>query len=62
MDVLEPTLFDNHKDIINALFQIYFELSNLYMQRCYYDKQNNGGSSVKEKAEEKVREKYGLNK
>ena len=39
MDVLEPTLFDNHKDIINALFQIYFELSNLYLQKCYYDKQ-----------------------
>ena len=28
MDILEPTLFDSHKDIINALFQIYFELSN----------------------------------
>jgi len=30
-DILEPELFDNHRDIINALFEVYLELSNEYV-------------------------------
>jgi hypothetical protein len=28
IDVLDPVTFNNHKAVINALFIVYFELSN----------------------------------
>lgn len=30
-DLLDPFLFDNHKDVINSLFEVYFDISNLYL-------------------------------
>lgn len=26
--ILDPMLFDNHKDIVNALFEVYYDLSS----------------------------------
>jgi hypothetical protein len=35
-DLLDPYLFDNHKDIINALFLVYYELSTAYVDEFYH--------------------------
>ena len=34
-DVLDPYLFDNHQDIVNALFEVYFDISELYLKHSY---------------------------
>jgi hypothetical protein len=34
-EILDPFLFDNHKDIINALFLVCYELSNDYVEKFY---------------------------
>ena len=34
-EILDPFLFDNHKDIINALFLDCYELSNDYVEKFY---------------------------
>ena len=36
-DILDPYLFDNHRDIINALFVVYHDLSDSYLEE-FYDK------------------------
>ena len=33
--LLEPNLFDNHRDIINALFQVYFEVGEDYLKHFW---------------------------
>lgn len=33
--LLEPNLFDNHRDIINALFQVYFEIGEEYLHQFW---------------------------
>ena len=39
-DVLDPYLFENHRDIVNALFEVYFDVSNLYLNE-FDDKKAN---------------------
>ncbi len=34
-EILDPFLFENHKDIINALFLVCYELSNEYVEKFY---------------------------
>jgi len=36
-EILDPFIFESHKDIVNALFQVYYDLSQNYLQKCYYD-------------------------
>jgi hypothetical protein len=31
-EILDPILFDNHKDITNALFEVYYDLSMEYLK------------------------------
>ena len=31
-EILDPYMFDNHKDIVNALFEVYYDLSNEYLK------------------------------
>ena len=38
LDILDPYIFDNHRDIINALFEVYFDISNLYVSEMGEDK------------------------
>ena len=35
-ELLDPFLFDNHKDIINAMFLVYYELSQDYVNEYYH--------------------------
>jgi hypothetical protein len=57
-DLLEPGMFDSHKEVVNALFEVYHELGTQYCQKMYFASAN----KVKEEAEGKVRERYGINK
>jgi hypothetical protein len=55
--ILEPSLFDNHRDIINALFQVYYEMGEEYLKK-YWD--DNSLSPIKEAARERVEKKYSI--
>ena len=57
--LLEPQLFENHRDIINALFQVYFEIGEEYLHQFWDEKQAN---IIKEIAKNKVEKKYGIGK
>ena len=35
-DILDPYIFDNHKDIVNALFETYYDLASEYCQKFYF--------------------------
>ena len=52
-------MFETHKDIINALFEVYFSLSNQYLKENYYDKLKDGSleetTSLSVKADAKLR-------
>ena len=37
-DFLNPYLFENHRDVINALFEVYYDLGNLYIKKFYFEK------------------------
>ena len=37
-DLLEPSMFESHKDIVNALFEVYHDLGTLYVQKHYFAK------------------------
>lgn len=30
-DILDPSIFENHRDIVNSLFEVYYDLSNQYV-------------------------------
>jgi len=30
-DILDPYLFENHRDIVNALFEVYYDIGEVYM-------------------------------
>ena len=34
-EILDPVMFNNHRDIINALFEVYYDLSNQYLNEFY---------------------------
>ena len=37
-ELLDPYMFDSHRDIINALFEVYYNLSTDYLKIFHYDK------------------------
>lgn len=48
VDVLDPFTFDNHKDIIDALFEVYHDLSEQYEQSGVSLSQDETNSSLYE--------------
>jgi hypothetical protein len=54
-DVLEPGLFESHKQVVNALFEVYYDLGTEYVKTQYFAK-----NKIKEDAARRVRERYGL--
>lgn len=56
-DVLEPSMFDSHKEVVNSLFEVYHDLGTQYVQRHYFAKLS---TKIADEARERVREKYGL--
>ena len=57
-DVLDPYLFENHRDIVNALFEVYYDVSESYLKT--YDEV--GSKAIKNAAKESVEKRYGLDK
>ena len=57
--ILDPSLFENHRDIINALFEVYFEMGEAYLKKFWDD---NSISPIKEKAIDRVEKKYSIGK
>ena len=58
-NVLDPYMFDNHRDIVNAMFEVYFEMGEQYLTK-YYDPKE--GNKIKLEAQERVEKKYGIGK
>ena len=58
-DILDPFMFDNHRDIINAMFEVYFDMGNLYLA-AFYDEKEVG--SIQAEAVDRVEKQYGLGK
>lgn len=49
-------MFENHRDIVNALFEVYYDLSQQYLKTHGDNKKN----TLYEDAQEKLRMRYGL--
>ena len=58
-NVLDPYMFDNHRDIVNAMFETYYEIGENYLSK-YYDPLK--GNKIKIEAQERVEKKYGIGK
>lgn len=58
-DILDPYLFDNHRDIVNALFEVYYDIGEAYLQEFYDEKQVN---KIKNEARDRVEKQYGIGK
>lgn len=56
-DLLEPAVFDSHKEVVNALFEVYHDLGTQYCQKQYFEKQS---TAIQEEATKRVRERHGL--
>ena len=52
-------MFDNHRDIVNAMFEVYYEIGEDYLKK-YYDPLE--GTKIKIEAQERVEKKYGIGK
>ena len=50
-DILDPYMFDNHRDIVNALFEVYYDIGEAYLKEFYDEKQVN---KIKDEAKDKV--------
>ena len=60
-ELLDPYMFESHRDIINALFEVYYSLSQDYLKVFLYDKQKEmESSSLQDRATQKLRQKYNL--
>ena len=60
-ELLDPYMFESHRDIINALFEVYYSLSQDYLKVFLYDKQKDlESSSLQDRATQKLRQKYNL--
>jgi hypothetical protein len=35
-DLLEPSIYDSHKEVVNALFEVYYDLGTQYVQNFYF--------------------------
>lgn len=55
-EILDPILFDNHKDITNALFEVYYDLSMSYLELHG----QNIPKTLSEQARDKIAKKYEL--
>ena len=58
IEVLDPKTIDNHKAVINALFVVYFELANQYLDEQWYKQRKEGNNKYftsEERAEKKLR-------
>ena len=53
-NLLDPYMFSSHRDIINALFETYFSIGDIYLNQFYDPKE---GSKVKDLAKERVMSK-----
>ena len=53
---MDPYLFENHRDIVNALFEVYYDVSESYLK--LYDEDN--AKSIKNAAKDSVQKRYGL--
>ena len=58
-DVLDPYLFENHRDIVNALFEVYFDVSEIYLKR-FYDE--HASQRIRSEARERVERRYQIGK
>lgn len=54
-EILDPYLFDNHKDITNSLFEVYYDLSLEYLKT-----KGTKVVTLKDRAEQKLKVKYDL--
>ena len=62
-ELLDPFMFDSHRDIINALFEVYYSLSQDYLEVFYHDKireENSHSSSLADRAVLKLKQQYKL--
>ena len=50
-DILDPYLFENHRDIVNALFEVYYDIGEVYMKKFYDEKDVN---KIKDEARDRV--------
>jgi hypothetical protein len=48
-------LFDSHRDILNALFEVYYDLGIEYCKKYYF-----GDKKMEKDATERLKKKYGL--
>ena len=63
LDILDPFIFDNHKAVVCALFQVYQDLSTEYIEKEYYKKRAAGNQKYftgEEIATEKLKLKFDL--
>ena len=58
-NILDPYLFSNHRDIINALFEVYYDMGQMYLDKCYDPQQAN---QIKNEAADRIERKYQLGK
>ena len=56
-NILDPYMFDNHRDIVNAMFETYFDIGENYLKKFYNEKES---SLIKTEARERVERKYGI--
>ena len=55
--ILDPYLFENHRDIINALFEVYYNIGDIYLEKFYNQEES---SKLRDEAVERVEQKYGI--
>ena len=56
-NLLDPYLFDNHRDIVNALFEVYYNIGDVYLEKFYNQKDS---TKIRDEAVERVEKKYGI--
>ena len=56
-ELLDPFMFDSHRDIINALFEVYYSLSQEYL-KCGAEEFKN--TSLADQATQKLKQQYNL--
>jgi hypothetical protein len=56
-DVLSPHLFDNHRHVVNALFEVYFDLGEEYLAK-FFDEAK--AKQLQTQAREKVEKRFGI--
>jgi len=45
-ELLDPFMFDSHRDIINALFEVYYSISQDYLEEFYHTTAREEGKEV----------------